>query len=212
MDCEAISGPSRGGGASGIATTSRESQQSVPSATVVSTTSHQQQASSMAVSGVENVVIAGIPSTQGVLNFIAYKYFQGVDSSKPDELNGFLQYMRDVRNVLVVGAQQGSLIITLECGSLEILEGLWEDYCSGHLKEMAEKYLVTDELLEEFGLTAVKLTTKILEEEYTACRQHFLQSAGEFEKFYNFIPKKLHCSFRSFSLRGNQLTRRGEKN
>ena len=212
MDCEAISTPDPRGEVSEIVTTSREPQPSVQSPTVVPVTSHQQQASSMAAFGVENVANAGRSSEQKVMTFIADKYIQAVNPSTLEELNGFVQYLRDFRNVLIVDAQQGSLVITLKCRSLQILEELWDDYCTGHLNEMAQKYLVTEELLEEFGLTAVKLRTAILEEEYTACRQHFLQSAGEFEKFYNFIPKKLHCSFRSFSLRGNQLTRRGEKN
>ena len=177
MDCEAISGPGHGGGASEIVTTSREPQQSVQSATVVPVTS-QQQASPIAKFNGDNVTYADLPPTQGVLNFIAYKYIQGIESSKPDELNGFLQYMRDVRNVLVVDTQQGSLIIILECRSLQILDELWKDYCSGLLNKMAQKYLVTEELLEEFGLTAVRLKTAIVEEEYTACRQDFLQSAG----------------------------------
>ena len=188
MDCEAISGPSSRGGASEIVTTSREPQPSVNSETVMPVTSYQQQASPMSSFGEENVANGGLPPTQGVLNFIAYKYFQSVDPSKPEELNGYLQYLRDVRNVLLVNAEQGSLMITLECSSLEILEELWEDYCSGHLNEMAQKFLVTEEILKQFELIAVKLTTTIPVEEYTACRGYFLQSAGEFESLYNFIP------------------------
>ncbi|XP_068715868.1 polyubiquitin-B-like isoform X1 [Montipora foliosa] len=38
---------------------------------------------------------------------------------------------------------------------------------------MAQKYLVTKELLEEFGLLEVKLTTFIPEEEYRACQEYF---------------------------------------
>ena len=132
----------------------------------------------MAGFGGENVAYAE-SFTQRVLKFIAYKYFQPVDPYKQWELNGFLQYLEVVRKVLFVDAQEGSLIITLECSSLEILEGLWEDYCSGHLNEMAQKYLVTEDVLKKFGLIEVKLRTKILEEDYTACRAYFLQSAGE---------------------------------
>ncbi|KAL9959086.1 hypothetical protein ACROYT_G036168 [Oculina patagonica] len=175
MDCEAISGAGATGGAPEIVTTSQEPQTSVQSATVMPITSYQQQASPMA-GFEENAAYAGLPPTQGVLNFIAYKYFQAVDPSNPEELNGYLQYLRDVRSVLFVNAQEGSLIITLECSSLEILEELWKDYASGHLNEMAQKFLVTKEVLREFGLIAVKLTTTILEEEYTAGRQYFIQS------------------------------------
>ena len=120
----------------------------------------------------------GIPSAQGVLNFIAFKYFQAVDPSKPEELNGYLQYLKDVRQVLFVDAQTGSLIITVECNSLEILEGLWNDYISGHLNEMAQKFLVTENILEEFGLTEVKLTTTIRRKEYKTCREQLLLQSG----------------------------------
>ena len=164
-----------------MATTSREPKPSVQNEAVMPLTSYQQQASPMAGSGEEEFSYGGFPPTQGVLNLIACKCFKFVDPSKPEDLNGFLQYLRDVREVLVVDTQEGSLIIILECSSLEILDGLWEDYCSGHLNEMAQKYLVTDEILEEFGLVAVKLMTTILVEEYTACREYFVKSAGEFE-------------------------------
>ncbi len=126
----------------------------------------------------------GIPSPQEVLSSIAFKVFQPVDPSKPEELNGFLEYMEKVRKVLIVDTQQGSLIITLECNSLEILDGLWEDYCTGHLNEMVQKYLVTSEILKELGLIEVKLTTTILEEEYRACRKHLLQYSGEFKGLF----------------------------
>ena len=83
-----------------------------------------------------------------------------------------------MRQVLFVDAQTGSLIITVECNSLEILEGLWNDYRTGHLNEIAEKFLVTDNILKEFGLTDVKLTTTILMKEYKACREHLLLRSG----------------------------------
>ena len=128
--------------------------------------------------GEENIEHGGIPSSQGVLNFIAYKYFQTVDPTNPEELNGYLKYLKEVRNVLFVNAQVGSLIVLLECNSLEILEGLWDDYCTGRLNKMAQKFLVTKDVLEKFGLTEVKLTTTILTEEYKACR-NILQRSGK---------------------------------
>ena len=161
--------------------TSPEPQSRVQSTTGTPFTLHQQVSPRVAL-GAENVVNAGLPSTQRVMTFIADRYFQVVNPSTLEELNGFVQYLRDVRNLLIVDTQQGSLIITLECRSLQILEDLWEDYCSGHLNEMAQKYLVTEELLEEFGFTTmstIKLTTTILGDEYTSCRQYFLQSAGK---------------------------------
>ena len=118
------------------------------------------------------------PSPQDLLSHIGWTVFQTVDPSNQEQLNGFVQYLEKVRNVLFVEAHSGSLIITVSCGSLKILDELWEDYCSGHLNEMAQKFLVNDEILKKFGLKEAKLTTTILEEDYRACRQYFLVRSG----------------------------------
>ena len=120
-----------------------------------------------------------VPSTQQVLNLAAFKYLQTIDPSKPEDMNGFVQYLKEVRKVLIVDTKQGSLIITVECSSLEILDKLWFDYCTGYLNEMAQKYLVTEEILNELGLSSVKLTSTILGEEYITCRNYFLRLSGE---------------------------------
>ena len=71
-------------------------------------------------------------------------------------------------------------VLTVLCRSLEILDALWYDCCIGHLNDMAQKYLVTKDILKEFDLTELKLTTIILmEEEYIVARKFFLQSSGE---------------------------------
>jgi len=121
------------------------------------------------------------------LNLVAFKYLQTVDPSKPEDWNGFVYYMEKVRNVLIVDAQPGSLIITVKCTSLEILEELWNDYCTGRLNKMAQKFLVTADILMALGLTAVKLTTTILVEEYSACREYFLQRLGEYKGLVNVV-------------------------
>ena len=186
MDCETIPGPGLRGRASEIATNLQETQPSYQSETLEPVTSHRQ-ASPLAEFKQDNDPCARPLTTQDVLNSIAQRYLQNVNPSSPEEFNGFLKYLAEVRKVLVVDKQQGSLIITLECRSLQILDELWEDYCSGYLNKMAQKFLVTGVLLEEFGLTTVKLKTMILKEEYTACRQYFLQRSGEIEKLYNFL-------------------------
>ena len=47
-----------------------------------------------------------------------------------------------------------------------------------HQNEMAQKCLVTKEILTEFGLKEAKPTTTILEKEYRTCRQYFLDLLG----------------------------------
>ena len=126
----------------------------------------------------------GAPSTQAVLNSIAHKCFKVVDPTKPHELNGFLQYLTDVRKVLLVDSQPGSLILTVLCTSLKILDALWDDYCTGHLNDMAQKYLVTEDILKKFDLTELKLMTTIQKEDYLAARKHFLQGLYELFLFH----------------------------
>lgn len=125
-------------------------------------------------------IVTTSESTQEVLNMIASKYFQILDPSTPEELNGFIEYMKKVREVIIVDVKTGSLIITVECSSLQILDELWIDYKTGHLNEMAQKYLVTEDVLKAFGLTELKLKTTIVEEEYRACREVFLTSLGKY--------------------------------
>ena len=120
-------------------------------------------------------------STQEVLNRIADKCFERVDPSNPDELNGFLTYMEKVRKVLVLDVKIGSLIFKLECRSVKILDDLWQDYSTGRLNEVAQSYLVTNDLLEEFGLSSFKLASNIREEDYRDCRQRLIID-GRFEK------------------------------
>ena len=102
------------------------------------------------------------------------------NTTKPEELNGFLRFLTDVRKVLVLDAQPGSLILTALCSSLKMLDALWYDYCIGHLNVMAQKYLVKKDVLKEFDFTELKLTAAIQREEYIVSRKFFfLQSSGE---------------------------------
>ena len=188
IDCEAITAPDAQGGATGMVVAPQEPQAQRVQGAV---TSNQPQAENTTVSLKENV---GIPSTQGVMNFIAFKCFQSVDTSKPEELNGYLQYLKQVRKVLFVDAQPGSLIITVECSSLQILEELWEDYCTGHLNEVAQKFLVTEDLLKAGGFVAVKLKTTIAEEEYRDCREYFLKRSGKYNILSHLCVPYNNCS------------------
>ena len=175
----------------------------VPSTALPPIAPSQPQAEETGGCGVASIGDDGLPSTQKVLNFIALKLFQTVDPSKPEDFNGFLQYMEKVRKVLILDVQSGSLILTVECRSLDTLEGLWEDYCTGLLNEMAEKYLVTEDVLTVFGLTGVKLTTTILEDDYRACRKYITQSQGKCDLFSMSI---LFVDYTDFNLSGNNKT------
>jgi len=66
----------------------------------------------------------------------------------------------------------------VECRTLQILDELWNDYCTGHLNAMVQKFLVTEDILKLFGLIEVKLTTTILEEDYRNCRAYLKHYEG----------------------------------
>ena len=119
------------------------------------------------------------PSTQDVLNFIAYKCFEKFDPSNRDELNGFIKYLKEVREVIVLDFKTGSLIFTLECASVQILDDLWKDYNRGHLSKEAQSSLVTNDILEEFNLSSFKLLLRINYQEYTSCRRRLINE-GKF--------------------------------
>ncbi|XP_078355782.1 uncharacterized protein LOC144640546 [Oculina patagonica] len=164
INCEAISGPGPLDGSSELIVAPQEPQAEIQLQAV---------ATGGSVGGVSNQ--GALPSSQEVLNLAAFKYLKTIDPSKPEDLNGFVRYLREIRELLIVDTNPGSLIITVECSTLEILDKLWDDYCTGYLNEMAQRFLVTEEILLELALTEVKLTTTILEEEYRACRKYFLQ-------------------------------------
>ena len=113
------------------------------------------------------------------LLLVGTKYVQEVNPSTTEEFNGFLQYLREVRKLFVADIWEGSLTIVVQCSSLQILHELWEDYHSGHLGEMVQTYLVTDNTLSAFGVTEIEIKTSIYEEDYRACEQYFLKLQGE---------------------------------
>ena len=91
----------------------------------------------------------------------------------------FLQYLVYKLNVFVRNHDVGSLLITVECQSLQILEGLWGDYLSGHLNKIAQELIVTTEVLKELGLDEVKIKTFISEEDYKKGKQILMGNSGE---------------------------------
>ena len=79
-------------------------------------------------------------------------------------------HLEDVYDLIVRRTVEGSLRITVECRTLEILEHLWGNYRSGNLNAVAEECLLTDDIKRGFHVESVKLKTTILEEDYLACK------------------------------------------
>ena len=130
----------------------------------------------------------GFTTGQDILNLAMYKYLQTTDSSNPEDVNGFVYYLEHVRKVVIVDVQPGSLMITVDCSSLQILEELWQDYSTGYVSKMAEKFLLTKDVLNELGLSKVKFSTSISMEKYRACHDQLRAlDSSECLYFYEYV-------------------------
>ncbi|XP_020611286.1 uncharacterized protein LOC110049801 [Orbicella faveolata] len=113
-----------------------------------------------------------ICTTEEVLVLIAKNYLQTTPPRCKADHDEFAAYLKEMR-LYITGVRTGSLLITVKCNSLQILERLWEDYSSGHLGEVVQRCFVTEEILTELSLAELKLKTTISEEEYKACKMYF---------------------------------------
>ena len=130
----------------------------------------------------ENMANRQYPSVQDVMSLVADKYLQAIPPSNRDDLHSFHRYLRETRQLLIVDNKSGSLIITVQACSLYILDELWRDYCTGHLQDVAQRYLVTEDILQQLGLDSVQLTLTISEEKYKAYRKTFLKNEGMYQE------------------------------
>ena len=110
---------------------------------------------------------------KGLMKEMANQFFDTMADNIPTESipMGLRFYLEGVLQVKVKDAVEGSLRITVECPTLEILEGLWDVYCSGHLNAVAEENLLTDDIKRTLHVESIALKTIILEEDYLVCKQ-----------------------------------------
>ena len=102
------------------------------------------------------------------------------DLSSFEGLEDFYVHLCGHLSLVEVGFQKSSIKVTVKCRTLEILERLWDDYCSGRLNAEAERCLITDNVKEELGMETIELATTILEEDYLACKSSLMETAGAF--------------------------------
>ena len=123
------------------------------------------------------------PETQTVLARIAVKYMETLPPSwNKEDLDNFLTYMSKMQ-FAITGIAMGSLLITVRCDSLQILERLWEDYSLGHLGDVVQRCLVTEEILAELSLAELELKTTISKDEYEACKVYFTKDPTQGNRF-----------------------------
>ena len=95
-------------------------------------------------------------------------------------MSALIEHIQDAYNLALKSVGVGSLEITFQCTSLESLECLWSDYQSGHLNDIAERYLVTDDIKKKLNLENVSLKTIIEEENYLICKRVLMEKSCEF--------------------------------
>lgn len=128
----------------------------VPDATPKSPTTHTDQARRPA-ERVEYFFDCPAELQQNVLDHSTEIQIWDVILSFKKAFEVFLQYLTRKLNVRVRSHDRGSLIITVECSSLQILEGLWADYRSGLLNNVAQEMLVRSEVLVELDCAEIRL-------------------------------------------------------
>ena len=107
--------------------------------------------------------------TPVVENYVKFHVYSRDNRSQA--MKAFTDHLDKMYGMFLVTLGIGSLIIILDCRTLEGLELLWSDYRSGHLDEVAERYLVTDEIKEKLNLETICLKTTIEEKNYSKCRE-----------------------------------------
>ena len=116
-------------------------------------------------------------------DFLMYRKVQNSKTRSPmsdeSKIEQLVKYIQAEMHVKVELVKMGSLIIIVQCPTLESLEKLWKSYCSGYLNDIVERFLVTDELRRKLGLDNVRLTTTIEEENYLICKKAFRKTSGE---------------------------------
>ena len=101
--------------------------------------------------------------------------------STPDGVSALIEHIQDAYNLALRSVGVGSLEITFRCPSLESLESLWSDYQTGHLNNIAQRYLVTDDIKKKLNLKTVRLKTTIEDENYQNCRKILMGKSCKFE-------------------------------
>ena len=108
--------------------------------------------------------------TQSVHNYVRFKSCS--EDNIGQELRHFTSYLIEAYFVSLVAVHEGSVVIILDCHTLEGLELLWNDYRSGHLNKVAERYLVSEEIKRKLNLETTCLKTIIEEQNYSNCRKY----------------------------------------
>ena len=113
---------------------------------------------------------------------LVLEFWSAVYSFGKSSVNLLIRYLKEKLGVEVQECSQGSLIIKVSCRSLEVLEALWIEYCTGHLNKVVQDTLVTPEVLEKLDLREAKLRTVISEKDYLSHKEFLKNRSGNDKK------------------------------
>ena len=99
----------------------------------------------------------------------------------PDGVSALIEHIHKTYDLALESVGVGSLELKFRCPTLESLEHLWSDYQSGYLNEIAEKYLVTNDIKKKLNLETVRLKTTIEYENYRNSREILMEKSCKFE-------------------------------
>ena len=125
--------------------------------------------------------IAGLSTSTELQNIPVVLDFWYVVCSFKRPLELLIRYLKIKLGVDVQSYRLGSLVITVFCSSLEVLEALWNEYRTGRFNEVVQDTLVTGEVLEKLELSEVKLRTIISEEDYLSYKDFLKNRSGNNE-------------------------------
>ena len=108
----------------------------------------------------------------------AYEKLQDHSIDKQKGLGGLTELIIKTYKVVHETFEISSLVIIFNCQSIKSLDHLWNDYLSGRLNEMAEQFLVTEEMKEKLNLDTISLKTTIKKENYLQCRKVLIERSG----------------------------------
>ena len=86
-------------------------------------------------------------------------------------IEAFVEHLIRVYQVSLVTVGIGSIIITVECPTLDSLEHLWSDHLSGELDKLAERCFVTEDMKKKLNLDRIGLKTIIGKKNYLNCQE-----------------------------------------
>ena len=136
--------------------------------------------------------------TEVVENYVQFNVFPRNDGKLAWRY--LLDYLHNTYNVLLVALGKISVIITLDCRTLESLDRLCRDSCSTDLGKIAERCLMADGINKKRNFERICLKTTIKEIKYSNCKEALMKRPGASSSEYKLNTQEIQlcCTCRHF--------------